>query len=588
MVSQLSLRIEHQNGKQQQIQFELPIHIGKAASADLQINAWRVAAKHCMIIERHGQLLLQDHGSLGGTWIHNRRISEYTLQEGDSFVVGPVRIHIQALLSGAEQTSQTSQVSPQSEQVIREDPAASDPHPAIPLAVKGIQSEVEQTCTTSVPVSAQTPNQILINLINTGESSPVVLPSTPNWQVHVIPLHNALIRAMDLHRKDYSQANIERLHAEARQHLLRLIQDSAELSANVNHEALIQAVLNEALGLGVLENLLSEPSITEIMVNSNAEIFIEKEGHCQLSPEQFSSDTALRTVIDRIVMPLGRRVDESSPMVDARLADGSRVNVVLPPVALKGPTLTIRKFPQQHWQMQDLIVSQSVSSSMASFLECCVQAKLNILVAGGTGSGKTTLLNILANYIAAHERVITIEDAAELRLLHANLVALEARPANAEGQGEVTIRDLVRNALRMRPDRIVVGECRGGEAFDMLAAMNTGHEGSLTTLHANSPREALNRLETLLLLAGLDLPLAVAREHIATSIQIIVQQRRLSCGRRVISSIAEIAGIEGGQIQLQELFRFCEATQSFQATGIFPQSFEAQAQNVSASWFAVA
>ncbi|HEY9279401.1 MAG TPA: CpaF family protein, partial [Eoetvoesiella sp.] len=290
----------------------------------------------------------------------------------------------------------------------------------------------------------------------------------------------------------------------------------------------------------------------------------------------FSSEQAVLGVIERIVSPLGRRIDESSPMVDARLQDGSRVNAVIPPVALRGASLTIRKFPQSRPTMDDLIHVGALDVFMRDFLNACVRLRKNIVVSGGTGSGKTTLLNILSNCIPDGERIVTIEDAAELRLNHQHLVTLEARPSNLEGRGKIDIRDLVRNALRMRPDRIVIGECRGGEAFDMLAAMNTGHEGSLTTLHANSPRDALSRLETMILMAGMDLPLVAVREHIAASINLLVQQARLSNGRRLITSIVEVTGTESGRIQTQELFQYQAGPPAiFRGCGVLPEFFSA-------------
>jgi pilus assembly protein CpaF len=302
--------------------------------------------------------------------------------------------------------------------------------------------------------------------------------------------------------------------------------------------------------------LLGDASITEIMVNRFDEIFIERAGQLQRYPMSFTSDRTVLGVIERIVTPLGRRIDESSPMVDARLKDGSRVNAVIPPLALKGPTLTIRKFAAKKLQPADLVAYGSISEAMVAFLRVCVVYRKNVIVSGGTGSGKTTFLNVLSNFIPDGERIITIEDAAELRLNHSHLISLEARPANAEGRGAVPIRDLVKNCLRMRPDRIVVGECRGGEALDMLQAMNTGHEGSLTTLHANSPRDALARLETMVLMSGMELPLQAIREQIASAVDIVVQQTRFPCGSRKIVSVAEVTGMEGGRIQLQELFRF--------------------------------
>jgi pilus assembly protein CpaF len=315
-------------------------------------------------------------------------------------------------------------------------------------------------------------------------------------------------------------------------------------------------VLDEAVGLGPLEALLADESVTEVMVNRHDQIFVERGGRLLPHATQFTSDRAVMGVIERIVAPLGRRIDESSPMVDARLKDGSRVNAIIPPLAIKGPTLTIRKFSTRALTALDLAGYGSISSAMVSFLELCVQHRKNIIVSGGTGSGKTTFLNVLSNFIPDGERIVTIEDAAELRLNHSHLVSLEARPSNVEGRGAVSIRDLVKNSLRMRPDRIVVGECRSGEALDMLQAMNTGHEGSLTTLHANTPRDALARLETLVLMAGMDLPLPAIREQIASAVDIIVQQTRFACGSRKVTSITEVTGIENGRIQLQELFRF--------------------------------
>jgi pilus assembly protein CpaF len=302
--------------------------------------------------------------------------------------------------------------------------------------------------------------------------------------------------------------------------------------------------------------LLADEAVTEIMVNRHDEIYVERAGRLFRHPLAFTGERAVLGVIERIVAPLGRRIDESSPMVDARLNDGSRVNAIIPPLALKGPCLTIRKFAKRKLSVGDLVAFDAISPAMARFLEVCVVARKNIIVSGGTGSGKTTLLNILSNFIPAGERVITVEDAAELKLNHEHLVSLESRPANVEGKGAVPIRELVKNTLRMRPDRIVVGECRGAEALDMLQAMNTGHEGSLTTLHANTPRDGLARLETMVLMAGMELPLAAIREQIASAVHIVVQQTRYACGSRKVSSITEVTGIESGKIQMQELFRF--------------------------------
>ena len=369
-------------------------------------------------------------------------------------------------------------------------------------------------------------------------------------------IHERLLETIDLRRRDLTHMSDAELRDETSHLITDIIESEPALPAGLDRAALQQEVLDEAIGLGPLEALLADDRITEIMVNRHDEIFVERAGRIEPHPVGFTSERAVLGVIERIVAPLGRRIDDSSPMVDARLKDGSRVNAVIAPLALKGPTLTIRKFSRRHLDVSDMLGFGTLSAAMAEFLRICVEQRRNIVVAGGTGSGKTTCLNVLSNFIPAGERIITIEDAAELKLNHGHLVALESRPANLEGRGAVSIRDLVRNALRMRPDRIIVGECRGGEALDMLQAMNTGHEGSLTTLHANSPRDALARLETLVLMAGMELPLAAIREQIASAIDIVVQQTRFPCGTRRITSISEVTGMEAGRIQLQELFRF--------------------------------
>ena len=323
-----------------------------------------------------------------------------------------------------------------------------------------------------------------------------------------------------------------------------------------DHGYVIEALLDEVLGLGPLQPLLDDPTITEIMINNPDQIYVERQGRVSLSPNVFESAAQLRQVIDRIVSTVGRRVDESSPMCDARLRDGSRVNVVLPPLALDGPCMTIRKFSRDKMRPEDLITIGSATQHMVQFLRSAVRARLTVLVSGGTSSGKTTLLNILSSFIPAEERIVTVEDAAELQLRQAHVIRLESRPPNVEGKGVIEIRDLVRNALRMRPDRIIVGECRGGEALDMLQAMNTGHEGSMSTIHANSPYDAFSRLETMVLMAGADLPARAIQKQIASAIDVIVQVERVRGGARKIVSIAEVTGITNGETQQQELFRF--------------------------------
>lgn len=365
-----------------------------------------------------------------------------------------------------------------------------------------------------------------------------------------------LLEVIDLRRSNLTQFSADEVKAEVRSAVERIVAGMQNLPPDIDRDLLVQDSVDEAVGLGPLERLMTDPLISEIMVNSATDIFVERKGKLQQVPLAFSDDDAIRNVIERIVAPLGRRIDESSPLVDARLPDGSRVNAIIPPVALKGPTITIRRFNRTVMTPDTLVANQSASPAMMEFLRICVEQHKSIIVSGGTGSGKTTLLNVLSNLIPVGERLITIEDAAELKLMHPHLVSLESRPPNAEGRGAITIRDLVKNALRMRPDRIIVGECRGGEALDMLQAMNTGHEGSMTTVHANTPRDVLSRLEVLMLMAGVELPLAALREQIASAVDLIIHQARFPDGSRRITSITEVCGVESGKIQSHEIFRY--------------------------------
>jgi pilus assembly protein CpaF len=372
---------------------------------------------------------------------------------------------------------------------------------------------------------------------------------------------------------------------------------TAMTMTKTDKERLVDSVLDDVLGLGPLEALLADPNITEIMANHPKQIYVEKNGEPALSAVTFESERQMRQVIDRIVSLVGRRVDESTPICDARLKDGSRVNVVIPPIALKGPCLTIRKFTKEKWGPTDIVNRfHSASPELMTFLRSCVRARFNILVSGGTGSGKTTLLNILSSFIPETERLITCEDAAELQLQQPHWIQLESRPPNVEGKGAVPIRELVKSCLRMRPDRIIVGECRGGEALDMLQAMNTGHDGSMSTLHANNPHEALVRLETLVLQAGQDLPSRAIRETIGAAIHLIVQQSRLRGGIRRIVSVAEITGMKDGDVQYQEIFKFNQLGVSAEgkavgyhtATGVIPMRMEhlkAEGEDVPESLF---
>ena len=395
--------------------------------------------------------------------------------------------------------------------------------------------------------------------------------------------HRELLARLNLKKLAVSGVSQEELARQAGAMIREILsQLTVPLPPELPMAVLEKELIQEAIGLGPLEYLLERDDITEIMVNGPDQVYVERGGVLYRTDTSFADNNQVLSAIERIVSPLGRRIDESSPMVDARLPDGSRVNAIIPPLALSGPTVTIRKFSKKPFTASDLIRFGSVSADIVRFLAVCVAVRKNILISGGTGSGKTTLLNVLSSFLPNRERIVTIEDAAELQLHQEHLVRLEARPPNVEGRGAVTIRDLVRNALRMRPDRIVVGECRGGEALDMLQAMNTGHDGSLTTIHANSPRDALSRLETLVLMAGFDLPLRAIREQIASAIHIVVQISRERDGSRKIVNVSEITKMEGDVITMQDLFAFRQTgydaenriTGVFEPTGGVPTFLE--------------
>lgn len=358
----------------------------------------------------------------------------------------------------------------------------------------------------------------------------------------------------------------------------------------------VSELRDEMLGLGPIESLLRDPSVTEIMVNGPKKVFAERMGKVKLTDVRFHDDAHVMNIIERILSPIGRHIDESTPLVDARLKDGSRVNIIIPPLALCGPCITIRKFAEKALSVENLISFGTLNRKMADFIKACIQARVNILVSGGTGSGKTTTLNVLSSFIPENERIVTIEDAAELKLQQEHVVTLESRPANIEGNGQITIRDLVKNALRMRPDRIIVGEVRSGEALDMLQAMNTGHDGSLTTAHANTPRDALSRLETMVLMAGFEMPVRAIREQISSALELILQQSRLKDGTRKITYITEVQHMEGDIITTQDIFRFEQTgmdengklTGHFVATGMQPsfmEKFQANGVNLPEDFF---
>ena len=389
------------------------------------------------------------------------------------------------------------------------------------------------------------------------------------------------LEVIDKIEEDMKQDDLtnEMLKKKTKEIVFRLLERDAVNLPFSERQMIAAELMDDVLGLGPIENLLKDNEVTEVMVNGPKQVYVERGGKLYLTEVKFRDDEHVMHIIDKIVSPIGRRIDEGQPMVDARLPDGSRVNAIIPPLALKGPSITIRKFSNNPYKIHDLIRFGTLTPKMAKLLEAAVKARLNIIISGGTGSGKTTLLNVLTGYIPENERIVTVEDAAELKLSQDHVVSLESRAQNIEGKGAVTIRDLVRNCLRMRPDRIVVGEVRGGEALDMLQAMNTGHDGSLTTGHANSPRDMLARLETMVLMAGMELPVKAIRQQVSSAIDLVVQQSRLRDGSRVITHITELLGMEGDIIQLQDIFVFEQkgvdkdgkVVGSHHATGITPK-----------------
>jgi pilus assembly protein CpaF len=418
----------------------------------------------------------------------------------------------------------------------------------------------------------------LIRETVTGNGPEVLGPNT--FQEMKSRLHKALINRMDLTK--LAALTQEQVHGEVLRLAESVLAQEAMPLSLPERERLVNEVQHELFGLGPLEPLLADPSISDILVNTHGTIYVERRGKLEVTNVAFKDDEHLMRVIERIVSSVGRRIDESSPMVDARLRDGSRVNAIIPPLAIDGPVLSIRRFGAEPLRMNSLIENKALTRDIADMLEMCVGARLNVLISGGTGAGKTTLLNALSAYIPEDERIVTIEDSAELQLQQPHVVRLETRPPNIEGRGEVTQRDLVRNALRMRPDRIVIGEVRGGEAIDMLQAMNTGHDGSLTTIHANTPRDALSRLETMIQMTGMRLSDRAMRQQVAAAINLVVQVARLSDGSRRLTSISEITGMEGETITMQEIFQYertgvdsqGQVIGRFRPTGIRPRFAE--------------
>ena len=506
--------------------------IGKSSDRSLHLTGWNVARDHAVVMLHDGDVFIEDRGSLFGTWVNNERVTRYgPCRGGEEVVVGghSIIVVLDDKLGGqreeAHSPGQTAQPALEHQRPTRNEPRPEDP--------------------------------------------------MLQWRRL---LHRQLLEQLEARRIDTIKMKDDELRSNVRALIAEIIRDTPNLPETIDRAELSQQLLDEAIGLGPLEVLLQDDSVTEVMVNRFDEIWIERRGRLERTDVSFTSDLAVNGAIERIVTPLGRRIDESSPMVDARLKDGSRVNAIIPPLAIRGPSITIRKFPKKRMGAEGMVQYQSISQAMVDFLQLAVENKLNIVVSGGTGTGKTTLLNMMSNFIPNDERILTVEDAAELSLNQPNLVSLEARPANVEGKGAVSIRDLVKNSLRMRPDRIVVGECRSGEALDMLQAMNTGHDGSLTTLHANSPRDAAARMEVLVTMAGMNIPVTAIREQIASAIHLMVQLTRFPCGSRKITQITEVLNCTDGVIQMQDIFVFRKTgldadfrTQGrFEATGVIP------------------
>ena len=427
-----------------------------------------------------------------------------------------------------------------------------DPAPVGAPAVRTVPTAVPAPQPPAAPVPATTPSPAA------RPARPAEAPGSPGADALVRlkdRAASALFERMGTRLNDPTMSE-DQLNALVRTELNHVVEEEKVPLSGEQRQRLMRDVEDDVLGHGPLQRLLDDPTVTEIMVNGPDAVYVEQNGKLTRSTARFTSEEQLRRVIERIVARVGRRIDESSPLVDARLADGSRVNAVIPPVAFSGSSITIRKFSRDPFKVKDLIAFGTLSPEMAELLRACVEARLNIIVSGGTGTGKTTLLNVLSSFIPEGERIVTIEDAVELQLQQEHIVRLESRPPNIEGRGEIGIRDLVRNSLRMRPDRIVVGEVRGGESLDMLQAMNTGHDGSLSTVHANSPRDAIARLETLVLMAGMDLPLRAIREQIASAVDVVVQLTRLRDGTRRVTAVTEVQGMEGQTVTLQDAFLF--------------------------------
>ncbi|MFH0907372.1 MAG: ATPase, T2SS/T4P/T4SS family [bacterium] len=530
-----------------------PITIGRAPGNAMVLADNKVSRQHADVRAGNGGFVIVDKGSSFGTIINGRKIdTPVALKHGDEIMFGTTCVVFL--------TDESAPLPASPPQQARPAPAAqARPAPAAPPVPAGKAEDSDDI------FAAQ---EVLY---------------TEEMMVLKRKIHEQILTKLQLPQIASTQEVDDELKAKLESALDPVLREfKHELPSGIPLPTLRQSIMDELIGFGPISPLLNDPTISEVMVNGPTKVFIERQGKLKETKIRFFDNRHLITIIQRITEPLGRRIDEASPMVDARLPDGSRVNAIIPPLALDGPSLTIRKFAQKKLTTDDLIGYGSMTKPMADFLSEAVRTRQNCVVSGGTGSGKTTLLNILSQFIPQGERIVTMEDSAELKLTHRNLVRLESRPPNIEGRGRIAIRDLVINALRMRPDRIVVGECRGAEALDMLQAMNTGHDGSLTTIHANTPRDCLMRLENLVMMAGFELPSVVIREQIASAVNIVVQQSRLVDGTRKITYVSEITGREGNTILMQDIFVYEQTGFAaggkveghFKATGNIPRFIE--------------
>lgn len=518
----LKITTGKEKGRTLELTADTPLTIGRSESSGFCIPDKKVSRRHAEIVSAGENVFITDLSSRTGTRVNGRAIAQRTpLCIGDTIQIGETDLVLEKTTEVPAASAPRVTTQPETKQAVKTAKPQNSPH----LPVYSAQESLVELYSSSMLTLAKRVQTRVLELLN-----------------------------IDAAAKEISNSEMRPKVADAVDQILREIRH--EIPSSVKLDQFRQILLDDLIGLGPLSPLLRDGSISEIMINGPDNLFIESKGLLYRSAAKFNSESHLQAIIQRIVEPLGRHIDAASPMVDARLEDGSRVNAVIPPLALDGSLVTIRKFASKKLTDDDLIKFGSLTKPMALFLREAVRARRNILVSGGTGSGKTTLLNILSLFIPEKERIITVEDSAELRLSHENLCRLEARPANVEGQGRITIRDLVVNTLRMRPDRIIVGECRGAEALDMLQAMNTGHDGSMTTCHANNPRDALSRLENMVMMAGFELPSAAIREQIASAIHLIVQQTRLPDGSRKIVKISEVTGREGNTILLQDIFTF--------------------------------